>query len=110
MKLTAPTGLAVDNATIEFGYSENGDPGQFYCTSRQEKCLATTATVPAVPFLFPSDGAGGLESRVAGMPCANGCTIAIPAISQRVLYYRVKYRDASNRTVATGQVETIAVP
>ena len=61
VKLTPPAGLAVDNAVIEFGYAENGEPGQFYCTSRQEKCLATAATVPAVPFLFPSDGAGGME-------------------------------------------------
>jgi hypothetical protein len=108
--LTPPAGLAVNNAAIEFGYAENGEPGQFYCTSRQEKCLATTATVPAVPFLFPSDGAGGVESGVAGTSCTSGCSIAIPAISQRVLYYRVRYRDASNRTVATSQIETIAVP
>jgi hypothetical protein len=110
VKLTPPAGLAVNNAAIEFGYAENGEPGQFYCTSRQENCLATTATVPAVPFLFPSDGAGGVESGVAGTSCTSGCSIAIPAISQRVLYYRVRYRDASNRTVATSQIETIAVP
>jgi hypothetical protein len=110
VKLTPPSGLAVDNAAIEFGYAENGEPGQFYCTSRQEKCLATSATVPVVPFQFPSDAADGMESGVAGIPCANGCSIAIPAISQRVLYYRVRYRDASNRTVATSQIETIAVP
>jgi hypothetical protein len=110
VKLTPPAGLAVDNAVIQFGYAENGGPGQFYCTSRQEKCLATAATVPAVQFLFPSDGAGGLETGVTGVPCANGCTVAIPAISQRMLYYQVKYRDASNRTVATSQIETVAVP
>ena len=109
-KLTAPAGLAVDNAVIQFGYAENGGPGQFYCTSRQEKCLATAATVPTVPFLFASDGGGGVETGVTGVPCANGCVVAIPAISQRVLYYQVKYRDASNRTVATGQIETVAVP
>ena len=110
VKLTPPAGLAVDNAVIEFGYAENGEPGQFYCTSRQEKCLATAATVPAVPFLFPSDAANGMEAGVTGIPCANGCSIAIPAISQRMLYYQVRYRDASNKTVATGQIETIAVP
>ncbi len=110
VKLTPPAGLAIDNATVEFGYAENGEPGQFYCTSRQEECLATAATVPAVPFLFPSEGTGGVEAGVAGLSCVNGCSIAIPAISQRVLYYRVRYRDASNRTVATSQMETIAVP
>ena len=110
VKLTAPPGLAVNNAVIQFGYVENGGAGQFYCTSRQEKCMATAATVGAVPFLFPSEGAGGVETGITGVPCATGCTVAIPAISQRMLYYQVKYRDASNRTVATGQIETIAVP
>jgi hypothetical protein len=110
VKLTAPSGLAVNNAVIQFGYAENGGPGQFYCTSRQEKCLATAANVPAVPFLFPSEGAGGVETGVSGVPCASGCSVAIPAISQRMLYYQVKYRDASNRTVATSQIETVAVP
>jgi hypothetical protein len=110
VKLTPPASLAVDNAVIQFGYSENGSPGQFYCTSRQEKCLATAATVPAVPFLFASEGVGGAETGVSGVPCANGCTVAIPAISQRVLYYQVKYRNASNNSVATSQIETVAVP
>jgi hypothetical protein len=110
VKLTPPAGLAVNNATIQFGYAENGSPGQFYCTSRQEKCLATAATVPLVPFLFASEGAGGVETGVSGLPCATGCSVAIPAISQRILYYQVKYRDASNNTVATSQIQTVAVP
>jgi hypothetical protein len=110
VKLTPPPGLTVDNAVVQFGYAENGDPAKFYCSSRQEKCLATATTVPTVPFLFPSEGTGGLEAGVTGLPCANGCTVAIPAVSQRMLYYQVKYRDASNKTVATGQVETVAVP
>jgi hypothetical protein len=110
VKLTPPAGLAVNNAVVQFGYAENGDPAKFYCSSRQEKCLATATTVPTVPFLFPSEGTGGLEAGVTGLPCANGCTVAIPAVSQRMLYYQVKYRDASNKTVATGQVETVAVP
>ena len=37
VKLTPPAGLAVNNAVVQFGYAENGDPGKFYCTSRQEK-------------------------------------------------------------------------
>ena len=110
VKLTPPAGLAADNAVIQFGYAENGRVGQFYCTSRQEKCLATAATVPAVPFAFPSEGAGGVETGVSGAHCTNGCSVAIPAISQRVLYYQVKYRDASNQTVATSQIQTVAVP
>ena len=110
VKLTPPAGLAVDNAVIQFGYIENGSLGQFYCTSRHEKCLATAATVPTVPFLFASEGAGGVETGVAGVACANGCSVAIPAISQRIVYYQVKYRDGSNNTIATSQIQTVAVP
>ena len=43
VKLTPPPGLTVDNAVIQFGYAENGSPGNFFCTSRQERCLATSA-------------------------------------------------------------------
>ena len=110
VKLTPPAGLGVDNAVVQFGYVENGGPGQFYCTSRQEKCLATTAAAAWVPFLFPSDGAGGVETGITGVKCTSGCTVAVPAISQRMLYYQVKYRDAANNTVATGKIETVAVP
>jgi hypothetical protein len=110
VRLTPPAGLGVDNAVIQFGYGENGGPEQFYCTSRREKCLATASTIPATPFLYPSEGAAGVETGVSGVPCANGCSVAIPAISQRLLYYQVKYRDGSNRTVATSQIEVVAVP
>jgi hypothetical protein len=107
--VVVPVGGAT-NAVIQFGYAENGAPDNFYCTSRQEKCMATASTVQAIPFLFPSDGAGGVETGVTGLMCSAGCTIALPGISQRILYYQIKYRDVSNQTVATGRVEVIAVP
>ena len=72
--------------------------------------MAAAATVPAIPFVFASEGAGGVESGVTGLSCVNGCTVAIPALSQRMLYYQVIYRDAANQTLAKGQVEVTAVP
>jgi len=107
VKLSPPPGMGVDNAVVQFGYSENGPPDKYYCTSRQEACLATASSVPVVPFVFPSEGTSG---TVAGWPCANGCTIAIPALSQRVLYYQVLYRNAANVVVATGRTELIVTP
>src|SRR5260370_40959638 len=59
VKLTPPVGLRVDNAVVQFGYVENGVPGQFYCTSRQEKCMATTAEPAGGRLLVPSGGGGG---------------------------------------------------
>ena len=72
--------------------------------------MAATTTVGTIPFQYASEGTGGVESGIIGLACATGCTVAVPALSQRVLYYQVKYRDASNNTLAVGQVELTAVP
>ena len=96
----APTVAGADNAVLEFGYAENGDPGQFYCTSRQEGCVATGASFDGTaPFFYT------LSEAYQGTPCAAGCTIAIPALPQRVVYYRWKYRDASGAPISAGPLQ-----
>jgi hypothetical protein len=110
VKMVPPAGLAVDNVVVQFGYGENGPGGSFYCTSRQEKCVATTATVPSVPFRYASEGTDGSEKGLGGLSCASGCTVTIPALSQRMLYYQIVYRNAANETLAKGQIEVSAVP
>ena len=104
VKLTPPSGLAVANAIVEFGYVENGQATDFYCTTRHETCVATAATVSeSTPFSFAGE-------NPAGASCAAGCTVQIPAIPQRVLYYRVKYRDASNQVLATSGLQVAVTP
>ena len=110
VKLTPPPGLAVDNVIVQFGYAENGDPRSFHCTTRQEKCVANQSIVPSIPFLYASEGTGGEETGVTGLSCTSSCTLLVPAISQRMLYYQVIYRDVANGTLAKGQVEITAVP
>jgi hypothetical protein len=95
----------VDNAVIEFGYAENGSAASLYCTSRQETCVAQAATVDLnTPFLFAQ------TESAAGAPCSSGCVIAIPGIPQRLVYYRVKYRDAANNVLATTNIQVTSVP
>lgn len=92
VNLTAPTGLSVTNAIITFGYLDyNGN-----CTTRNDPCIANAATIPSgtAPFLYASESPTGLA-------CTTSCTITIPAISERMLYYTASFRNASNVVVAT---------
>ena len=99
LNLQPPAGVSVDNAVVEFGYTEYSGN----CTSRKDPCLANASTVGAPPFLFASE-------NPRGVPCSSSCTIAVPAISQRVLYYQVIYRDKSDHTVAASPYQAAAVP
>jgi hypothetical protein len=81
-----------DNVVAEFGYGTN-----YYCTSRSEVCVAT-GTGPVnetTPFAWASES-------YSGLPCAAGCTLTIPALPQRVVYYRLKYRTATGTVLLTG--------
>jgi hypothetical protein len=105
VSLKPPAGLGVNNATVEFGYQEYGAPQFLNCTTRNDTCMASAGTVPSgnQPFYFASE-------NPAGAPCTSGCAIAIPAISERVLYYRVKYRAADNTVLATDPLSAVVVP
>ncbi len=93
-----PTDPNAKSAQIEFGYAENGSSDQFFCTSRREACIKGAQT-NADDYAYAGD-------RTAPISCASQCQITIPAISQRVLYYRVMFFDASGTALlpATGSV------
>jgi hypothetical protein len=109
--LHPPTGIRIDNAIIEFGYSEYGPAGAYRCTTRAETCAVGPATNPnqvdaTNPFYFETTESASL----AGTPCSSGCSIAVPAISQRVVYGRVIYRDSAKKVVAQSVPFAIATP
>jgi hypothetical protein len=96
--------LIANDAIVEFGYAENGDPGSFYCTSRQESCVAVSGAIsPSTPFFYEQ------SETYSGAPCATGCAVAIPALSQRVLYYRWKYRNALGQVI-TDPIQAVVTP
>src|ERR1022692_11319 len=105
VRVSPPVGLDVNNAVIEFGYQEYGAPQLINCTTRNDACIATASTVTPgnQPFYFASE-------NPAGASCASGCTIAIPAISQRVLYYQVTYRAANNTVLSSDPPIAVVVP
>ncbi len=91
-----------DNVIVEFGY----DP-QFRCTSRQEACVSVTggSSPQGVNEQTPFFWAG---ESYAGIPCSGGCYVTIPALAQKILYYRLIYRAANGTVIHTGRTEAVA--
>lgn len=102
--VTGAATAGASSAIVEFGYVENGTAGNFFCTSRQEACVATSSNTLDLPFTF--EQSEGYQAT----PCANGCSIAIPGLSQRALYYRFKYLDANGQLLATGPTSVVLTP
>lgn len=104
---TRPPGTRT--AIVEFGYAENGPAENLFCTSRAQSCAVGRAAQTdqidlAAPFSFL-----GTEN-VAGTPCTSGCTIAVPAIPGRMLYYRMRYRDAGGQEIGVTGLQVVALP
>lgn len=77
--ITLPAGPAY--AEVQFGYAENGAPGQFYCTTRQEAC--NTSSPAGTPFNWERE-----TRRLT--PCSSGCTIQVSALPDHILYFSVR--------------------
>ena len=107
IRVTIPPGKANGGVSIvvEFGYGDYGAPGSFFCTTRQESCIATRNAVDQdTPFYFAT------SETYQGAPCDLGCTVTVPALSQRVLYYRWKQLDSSGKVVSISDTRTLATP
>src|SRR6185312_9685156 len=89
---------AAPNARIRFGYAENGPSGSYFCTARQEAC-----TTGGTPFAYASE----TQTQTS---CTSGCTIDIPAISGRVVYYAVDRLSSSGSLVTSGSTQALAAP
>ena len=90
-----------DNVIVEFGYDPN-----FYCSSRREVCVANASTIQPGSSVFSYTA----SDSYTGLPCASGCTVAIPARSQRVLWYQIDYRNASGQSILTRKAEPLVTP
>jgi hypothetical protein len=85
-------------ARVRFGYAENGAPEEFFCSTRREACVAAGS-----PYSF-------LSEAPTGQDCSAGCSVSIPAIPGRVLYYQVE-RLASDGTVVSAEpIQAVAIP
>jgi hypothetical protein len=96
---TVPVGTA--SAMVEFGYNPN-----LYCGTRQEVCVANTATLQTGGSVYAYE----TSDNPSGLPCASGCTITIPALSQRMMWHRLVYRNSAGLVISLGPVSVLATP
>ena len=77
-------------------------------------CWAVTATGPSTFTLDSSTGNGSYTAggtvTPGGVACASGCTVTIPGVTGRVLYYRWRYLNSGGAVITTGNVHTTVVP
>ncbi len=88
-----------------FGYLENGGD-LLRCTAYAQDCSTE------IPSGTPSDPYSFTNESVTRQTCANGaaCTITIPSLPNRVLYYVIDRLDASGNIVTSSSVQAVAVP
>ena len=92
-------GRSGDTVRIRFGYAENGPAPSLYCHERQAAC-ATDAS-GGLPYVWT-------DETQHWTACDTGCTVNIPAISGRVLYYMVDRKNGT--TAVSGALEAALVP
>lgn len=104
------SGVASGNVVAKFGYGENGAGDSYYGTSRAEATVAPDAAINATtPFQYYDGGANDEIDGTDGQACASGCTITVPAIPGRVLYYELFSNSAGTLTAIDGTKRAVAV-
>lgn len=98
---TVKLGSGAALAEVRFGYEEYGTPGQFYCTSRKESCVSRADSV-----LFNYVSADGH----AGTSCATGCSVTVPGLPGRILWWQ-EFRSSDGITWSPqGQLKLAPTP
>ncbi|MBI1898588.1 MAG: hypothetical protein HYS04_18950, partial [Acidobacteria bacterium] len=85
-------------ARIKFGYAEHGAVSDLFCTSRREACVTDSQIEP---FAFTQ------TDTLRPIDCESGCTIDLPTIPGRVLYYKVERLDNSGQVTFAGPIEAL---
>lgn len=106
-----PVSIAAQGAPIaadiraRFGYLENG-ADLLHCTAYAQDCSTEISTAsPADPYSFTNES-------VTRQSCTNGvaCTLTIPALPNRILYYVIDRLDAGGNVITSSALEAVAVP
>ena len=93
---TVPRGTT--SVTVEFGYNPS-----FFCSTRQEACVTVASSIGATPYYWAAD-------TYTRLSCSSSCTPVIPALSQRILWSRIKYWNAGGVVIKIGNTQISATP
>ena len=93
------------NIRARFGYLENGGD-LLQCTAYARDCSTE------IPSGAPGDPYSFTNESVTRQSCANGaaCTITIPSLPNRLMYYVIDRLDGSGNVVASSSMQVVAVP
>jgi hypothetical protein len=93
------------NLRARFGYAENGGD-LLWCTAYGQDCSTE------IPSGSPNDPFSFTNEAVTRQGCANGasCTITIPGLPNRIVYYVVDRLDGSGNILQTSPLQAVAVP
>jgi len=93
------------NLRARFGYAENGGD-LLQCTPYGQDCSTE------IPSGSPNDPFSFTNEAVTRQACANGasCTITIPSLPNRILYYVVDRLDSNGNVLQTSPLQAVAVP
>jgi hypothetical protein len=101
---------AGNSVAIRFGYDTSfrchgvSDSQGNWISGYNDSCLTVAAPSQAMPFMFSTEGA------VSPVTCTGGCTVNIPSISGRYLYYRVERYSSGGGLTYVGPVQWLPVP
>jgi len=93
------------NIRARFGYAENGGD-LLQCTAYGQDCSTE------IPSASPNDPFSFTNEVVTRQACPNrtSCTITIPSLPNRILYYVIDRLDSSGNVLQTSVMEAVAVP
>jgi len=93
------------NIRARFGYAENGGD-LLRCTAYAQDCSTE------IPSGSPNDPFSFTNEAVTRQACVNGasCTITIPSLPNRILYYVVDRLDPNGNVLQTSVMQAVAVP
>ena len=93
------------NIRARFGFAENGGD-LLQCTAYGQDCSTE------IPSGSPNDPFSFTNETVTRQACADGanCSITIPSLPNRILYYVVDRLDGSGNVIQTSPLQAVAVP